>query len=158
MDIKPLLIRRLYRTLKNKKIKKQNGKFLVSTCPLQGILEQSTKDGSHSHDGHVSNVGHGSSIGGRSRSRRRRAAAAGRSARGSILGGRVGLSAGALVATGDDMLIAQRLVRVAGEVASALHVKATLNVFEGWKGDTADSISIERIIKKGVKLTARIHH
>lgn len=128
-----LLIRQLYTTM-IRVSKKRTHKCLVSSCPLQSVLDQTTEDGSKTKSGHVGHVHDGGAVaagGGRAAA----AAGGGRGARGSIAGGGVGGAGLAGVGTTDDVVLAQGLEGAAAEVTSALHVEATLDLGQGREGN-----------------------
>jgi hypothetical protein len=157
-----LLIKRLYTTLWSKvewyKIEEKNGNkeriSLVSTGEglLHSELEESTKDGSHSHGGNVGNVGRGSTLA-RGRSARSRRSSATGGTRLAVLALGVGLLGGASVRTTDNPVLVLLIETVTVEVTSALHVETTLDVAQ--LGDVDAVKSTAEVNSTGNGLEAR---
>lgn len=145
-----MLIKRLYTTLWSKvewyKIEEKNGNkeriSLVSTGEglLHSELEESTKDGSHSHGGNVGNVGRGSTLA-RGRSARSRRSSATGGTRLAVLALGVGLLGGASVRTTDNPVLVLLIETVTVEVTSALHVETTLDVAQLGDVDASSHVS-----------------
>lgn len=99
---------------------------MVSIWLLQNELEQSTKEGSHTHGVDVGNVANGSALAG-ARGLRGRARGGTRLA---VLALGVGLLSGASVRTTDDLVLVLLVETIAVEVTSALDVETTLDVLQ----------------------------